>query len=106
LGQLVALLSAWLDKNLQSPIAEQLPLAAGHAYTLLNSYGDISGGKAWEAAQQFRNAGVAAELVQHLQQWGFVFTDRSERIQYGHQGFGAKRQPFANLSASAHWPRR
>jgi hypothetical protein len=79
-----SLLSAWLDKNLQYPIAEYLPLSAGHTYTPLNSYGDISGGKAWEAAQQFRNLGVSAELVQRLQQWGFVFTDRAARIQYGH----------------------
>jgi hypothetical protein len=79
-----SLLSAWLDKNLQYPIAEYLPLSAGHTYTPLNSYGDISGGKAWESAQQFRNLGVSAELVQRLQQWGFVFTDRAARIQYGH----------------------
>jgi hypothetical protein len=79
-----SLLSAWLDKNLQYPIAEYLPLSAGHTYTPLNSYGDISRGKAWEAAQQFRNLGVSAELVQRLQQWGFVFTDRAARIQYGH----------------------
>ena len=79
-----SLLSAWLDKNLQYPIAEYLPLSAGHTYTPLNTYGDISGGRAWESAQQFRNAGVGAELVQRLEQWGFVFTDRAARIQYGH----------------------
>ena len=79
-----SLLSAWLDKNLQYPIADYLPLSAGHTYVPPNSYADISGGKAWESAQQFRNAGVGAELVQRLQQWGFVFTDRAARIQYGH----------------------
>jgi len=43
---------------------------------------DISGGKVWEAAQQFREAGVPAELVQRLQQWGIAFTDRAARLQY------------------------
>jgi hypothetical protein len=83
-ARLVALLSGWLDKNLRYPITEYLPLSAGHTYTPLNSYGDISGGKAWEAAQQFRNLGISAERVQRLQQWGFAFTDRAARIQYGH----------------------
>jgi len=73
-----------MDKNLQYPIAKYLPFGLPrHAYTPSGTYGDISGGKVWEAAQQFREAGVPAELVQRLQQqWGIAFTDRAARLQY------------------------
>lgn len=46
------------------------------------AYGEITGGKVWEAAQQFRDAGVAKDEVWRLQQWGIVFTDRAARLQY------------------------
>jgi len=52
------------------------------AYTSPRTYGDISGGKVWEAAGEFRAAGVAADLVDRLQQWGIAFSDRAARIQY------------------------
>ena len=78
-----SLLAAWMDKNLQYPIAKYLPFGLRRdAYTPLRAYGDISGGQVWEAAHQFRDAGVEAELVQRLQQWGIAFTDRAARIQY------------------------
>jgi hypothetical protein len=78
-----SLLAAWMDKNLQYPMAKHLPLGLPrHAYTPSGTYGDISGGKVWEAAQQFRESGVPAELVRRLQQWGIAFTDRAARIQY------------------------
>jgi hypothetical protein len=78
-----ALLAAWMDKNQQYPIEKHLPLGLrSHAYALPRSYGDISGGKVWEAAQQFRDAGVPAELVRRLQQWGMAFSDRAARLQY------------------------
>jgi hypothetical protein len=78
-----SLLAAWMDKNLQYPIEKYLPFGVPpHAYTPPRSYGDISGGKVWEASQQFRDAGVAAELVRRLQQWGIAFTDRAARLQY------------------------
>jgi hypothetical protein len=78
-----SLLAAWMDKNLQYPIAKYLPIGLSpRAYTPNHTYGDISGGKAWEAAQQFRDAGVAADLVERLQQWGIAFTDRAGRIRY------------------------
>jgi hypothetical protein len=71
-----------MDKNTQYPIA-QLPLGLPpQAYTEPRAYGDVSGGKVWEAARQFRNAGVADELVQRLQEWGIAFTDRAGRLQY------------------------
>jgi hypothetical protein len=82
-----------MDKNLQYPLAKYLPFGVlPHSYTPPRTYGDISGGKVWEAAQQFRSAGVAAELVRRLQQWGIAFTDRAGRLQYERYGLGAKRQ--------------
>jgi hypothetical protein len=78
-----SLLAAWMDKNLQYPIAKCLPIGLSpRTYTPNRAYGDITGGKAWEAAQQFRDAGVAAELVELLQQWGLAFIDRAGRIRY------------------------
>ena len=79
-----SLLAAWMDKNLQYPIAKYLPMGGlpARPYTPPAAYGDISGGNAWEAAQKFRDAGVAAELVGRLQQWGIAYTDRAARIQY------------------------
>jgi len=71
-----------MDKNLQYPISKYLPLGViQHDYTPARAYGDISGGRVWRAAQQFRNAGVSAELVGRLQQWGIAFTDRAARLQ-------------------------
>ena len=60
-----SLLAAWLDKNLQYPIAKYLPLSGlpERPYAIPRNYGDISGGNVWEAAQEFRDAGVAPELV-------------------------------------------
>src|SRR6266478_1302634 len=80
-----AVLAAWMDKNLQYPIERHLPMGLRsnpHAYALPHDYADISGGKVWEASQQFRNAGVSPELVRRLQQWGLAYTDRAARIQY------------------------
>jgi len=78
-----SLLAAWMDKNLQYPIEKYLPLGAHpNAYTPPRSYGDISGGKVWEAARQFRDAGVGADLVRRLQRWGIGYADRAARIQY------------------------
>jgi hypothetical protein len=78
-----SLLAAWMDKNLQYPITKHLPTGVPRrAYTQPGAYGDISGGKVWEAATQFRDAGVSAELVQRLQQWGIAYSDRAARLQY------------------------
>ena len=78
-----SLLSAWMDKNQQYSVAQFLPIGL-REYSDYSShtYDGISGGKVWEAAQQFRDAGVRADLVQRLQQWGVVFTDRAGRIRY------------------------
>ena len=79
-----SLLAAWMDKNLQYPVAKYLPMGGSPArpYAPPQAYGDISGGNVWEAAQQFRDAGVAAELVRRLQQWGIAYADRAARLQY------------------------
>jgi hypothetical protein len=78
-----SLLAAWMDKNLQYPMAKHLPAGLlRRPYTQPRNYGDISGGKVWEASKQFRDAGVPPELVQHLQQWGLAYADRAARIQY------------------------
>jgi hypothetical protein len=78
-----SLLAAWMDKNLQYPVEKYLPLGLPpRIYAPGSKYGEISGGKVWKAAKQFREAGVAAELILRLQQWGILFTDRAERIQY------------------------
>jgi hypothetical protein len=78
-----SMLAAWMDKNLQYPVAKFLPIGLSvYGNASARRYGDISGGRVWEAAQQFRDAGVPVELVQRLEQWGIVFTDRAARIQY------------------------
>jgi len=78
-----SLLAAWMDKNLEYPIAKYLPFGVPpQAYSPPRTYGHISGGKVWEAAQQFRDAGVPPELVRRLQQWGIAFADRAARLQY------------------------
>jgi len=78
-----SLLAAWMDKNLQYPMAQYLPLGLPpQTYASSRTYGDISGGKVWEAAQRFRDAGVAADLIESLLQWGVAFTDRAARLQY------------------------
>jgi hypothetical protein len=78
-----SLLAAWMDKNLQYPITKHLPTGLPRrAYTQPGAYGDISGGKVWESAREFRDAGVPAELVKRLQQWGIAYSDRAARIQY------------------------
>jgi hypothetical protein len=66
-----------------SPVAQFLPLGLPpRTYTTHPGYGDISGGKVWEAAEKFRRAGVPVELVRRLQEWGIAFTDRAARLQY------------------------
>jgi len=79
-----SLLAAWMDKNLEYPLAKFLPVQGGLQLTYTPAYGyaDITGGKVWEAAQQFREAGVAPDLVARLEAWGIAYTDRAARLQY------------------------
>jgi len=86
-----SLLAAWMDKTLQYPIAKYLPLGLPPRSYSSRTYGDISGGDVWEAAQQFSDAGVPADLVERLQQWGAAYTDRAARLQYeGRSSSGKK----------------
>ena len=78
-----SMLAAWMDKNLEYPITKHLPVGVPRRpYTQPGYYGDISGGKVWESAKQFSEAGVPADLVQHLRQWGIAYADRAARINY------------------------
>jgi hypothetical protein len=99
-----SLLAAWMDKNLQYPVAKYLPFGSlPHSYAAPRSYGNISGGKVWEAAQQFRDAGVGAGLVARLQQWGIAFIDRAARLQYQRYRLVPQRKlPRRLLKISAH----
>jgi len=79
----VSMLSAWMDKNLQYPIQEYLPLGSlQDDYKARIDERDISGGKVWTAAEQFRTAGVGADLIDQLLKWGTAYADRAARIQY------------------------
>jgi hypothetical protein len=78
-----SMLAAWMDKNLQYPIAEYLPLPTlQHDYKPRASLGDITGGRVWSAAADFRAAGVSDEVVDRLRNWGSAYTDRATRLQY------------------------
>jgi hypothetical protein len=78
-----SLLGAWIDKNLQYPIADYLPLPAiQRDYKPHEAYSDISGGKVWSAAGEFLAAGVSADVVDRLRDWGIAYTDRAARLQY------------------------
>ena len=88
-----SLLAAWMDKNLQYPVSKYLPMGGlpVRPYAPPQGYGDISGGNVWEAAQQFRDAGVPAELARRLQQWGIAYSDRAARLQYAGNSSSSKR---------------
>ena len=78
-----SLLAAWMEKTLQYPVTEYLPLPViQQDYTPGSAYSDFSGGRVWEAAQQFRAAGVSDDLLKRLQNWGIAYTDRAARLQY------------------------
>ena len=88
-----SLLAAWMDKNLQYPVAKYLPMGGlpARPYAPPQAYGEISGGSVWEAAQQFRDAGVPAELARRLQQWGIAYSDRAARLQYAGNSASSKK---------------
>jgi hypothetical protein len=79
-----SLLTAWMDKNQEYPLAKFLPVQGGlqQSYTPGSAYKDITGGRVWEATQEFREAGVAPDLVERLQLWGIAYADRAARLQY------------------------
>jgi len=74
-------------------VSKYLPMSGlpASAYTTPSEYRDISGGRVWEAAQQFREAGVAPELVRSLERWGVAFNERAARLQYAGPPSASKR---------------
>lgn len=78
-----ALLGAWLDKNHEYQIARYFTRGlSDRSYALPADLQDISGGKVWEAAQQFQNAGVSRSLVRRLVKWGRAYADMARRFEY------------------------
>jgi len=78
-----SLLTAWMDKTQQYPITKYLPiLSLRPDYSSRYAYSDISGGKVWQATEQFHAIGVSDDLVERLQNWGLAYTDRAARLQY------------------------
>jgi hypothetical protein len=78
-----SLLAAWLDKNRQYPVAQFFtPGVSEERYVVPAGFGDISGGKPWEAAPLFRAAGVSPEVISQLQKWGTAYTDMAARFHY------------------------
>jgi hypothetical protein len=78
-----SMLSAWMNKNLQYSLAEYLPIPTPpQDYKPPNVYSDISGGRAWQASQQFGAAGVSEEVVAGLENWGIAYMDCAVRLQY------------------------
>ncbi len=64
-------LEAWLKKNSRYPTASyfyrgQVP----GSYAAPRELNDISGGRVWESAAQFRSVGVKPGLVRRLEVWG------------------------------------
>ena len=80
-----SLLVAWMDKVQQYPLSEYLPLQPDlQSYGPHYTFGDFSGGEVWQATPQFRAAGVSADVIDRVHDWGVAYTDRSARIQYHH----------------------
>jgi hypothetical protein len=78
-----SLLAAWLDKNLQYPLARYFTAGLSErSYAAPASLGGITGGNVWELAPVFMKAGVNPEIVRQLEKWGTSFTDVAARFQY------------------------
>ncbi len=76
-------LAAWLEKNLQYPMARYFRVGLSeNRYVLPASYGDMYVGRVWEAAPLFLAAGANAALVAQLQKWGEGYSQLSSRFQY------------------------
>lgn len=77
-----SVLEAWMEKTLSYPLAKYLPLPVLQRDYTPRLYSDISGGRVWEAAGQFRAAGVSDHLVERLVNWGIAYNDRAAALQY------------------------
>jgi hypothetical protein len=82
-----SLLGAWLDKNMQYPAGQYFRVGLTESsYVAPAGYGNISGGKVWEAAPLFMAAGVSPELIGQLRKWGVSYTNMAARFQYSPGG--------------------
>lgn len=80
-----AFLTAWMAKNQQYSIANYLPVGVRTELYLYQNYSEITGGEVWKSASEFKNAGVPADIIERLLDWGSLYTDRAARVQYeGH----------------------
>jgi hypothetical protein len=77
-----SMLAAWMEKTLSYPLAKYLPLPVLQRDYAPRSYSDISGGRVWEAAGQFRAAGISDDLILHLVNWGIAYNQRAAALQY------------------------
>ncbi len=78
-----SLLAAWLDKNLQYPVAKYFRVGLSeNSYAPPSRLGGISGGNVWEAADLFTAAGVNPDIVRKLQKWGADYTNVAALFQY------------------------
>ena len=77
-----SMLAAWMEKTLSYPLAKYLPLPVLQRDYAPRSYNDISGGRVWEAARQFRAAGISDDLIGRLVNWGIAYNQRAVALQY------------------------
>src|SRR5207237_4210679 len=78
-----SLLDAWLEKNLQYAVGRYFRVGLSESsYALPANYASIAGGKVWEAAPLFTEAGVAPELISQLRKWGASYGSIAARFQY------------------------
>jgi hypothetical protein len=77
-----SVLAAWMEKTLSYPLAKYLPLPMVQRDYSPRLYSDISGGRVWKAAGQFRAAGVSDDLVGRLVNWGIAYDQRAIALQY------------------------
>ncbi len=78
-----ALLKAWLDKTTRYPAGAyfQLGLTAS-SYRGPASVGGVSGGRVWEAAEEFRAAGADAQTVARLREFGQAYMSLAGLFHY------------------------
>jgi len=78
-----SLLSAWLDKTLQFRPASYFVLGPQQAgYKVPTRFGKISGDGVWEAAQQFKSAGVSPAVIERLETWRKAYLTLAELFHY------------------------
>ena len=78
-----AFLAAWLEKTSRYPVQQYFRVGLSESrYITPESYGDVYGGRVWEAAPLFLSAGVNTALINQLQKWGVSYLQMAARFQY------------------------